>query len=98
MKRLFLTAIILFISASFVYAKSNQNGLPSLKFNGSKFNLFYSTKSPETGGYLNEYYKPNQTYASWTELMGVHHYPTAFYPIEHAKEFNEFLNQKGGGR
>lgn len=95
MKRFILTALILFLSIGFVCAKNKQNILPSIKFDGSKYTLLYSTKSSETGGFLNEYYKTNQSYASWTELIGVHHYPTAFYPIEHAKEFADYLKDKG---
>ena len=96
MKKLFILAgLILLFTAGFVYAKSDKFVMPSIKFNNAVYTLLYSAKSKETGGYINEYYKSNQTYASWTELIGVHHYPTAYYPIEHAKSFAEYL-QNGG--
>lgn len=95
MKNLFLILISIFLTAGIVYAKSEQTKMPSINFNGTNFTLFYSAKSPKTGGFINEYYKTNQTYASWTELIGVHHYPSSFYPIEHAKEFAEYLNSNG---
>ena len=96
MKRIFiLTGLLLLLITDFVLAKADVSAMPVLKFNGAKYTLMYSANSKETGGYLNEYYKANQTYASWTDLIGVHHYPTAFYPIEHAKEFAAYLNETG---
>ncbi|MCQ2743816.1 MAG: hypothetical protein MJ230_03350 [bacterium] len=96
MKRiLFLIAYILFLSCGFANAKSDDFNMPFIKFNGSKFSLYYSAKSFETGGFINEYYKHNQTYTNWNELIGIHHYPTAFYPIEHAKEFKDYLSEIG---
>ena len=93
MKKFFIiTGLVLLLTAGFVYAKSNKNAMPVIKFDKAKYTLAYSAKSDETGGYLNEYYKANQTYASWNELIGVHHYPRAYYPIEHAEEFAEYLN------
>lgn len=95
MKRIFVIICLLILTTGFAVAKCNKDSMPIVKFNGTKFSLLYSAKSTETGGYLNEYYKANQTYASWTELIGVHHYPIAFYPIEQAKDFAEYLNNSG---
>lgn len=96
MKRIFvLIGLVLLLTMGFVSAKAEKSTMPFVKFNGAKYVLRCSTEVKETGGYLNEYYKPHQTYASWTELIGVHHYPTAFYPTEHAKEFAEYLNESG---
>lgn len=95
MRTFILIIFTLMFAAGMVMAKSRVDFLPVIKFNGAKYTLMYSAKSEETGGYLNEYYKAHQTYASWTELIGVHHYPTAFYPIEHAKEFADYLNSTG---
>ena len=95
MKKIFIiTGLVLMLTAGFVCAKSIKTVMPVIKFDGTKFTLAYSAKSDETGGYLNEYYRANQTYASWTELIGVHHYPRAYYPIDHAVEFAEYLNSK----
>ena len=69
--------------------------MPYIKYDGTKFSLYYSAKSPELGGYINEYYKKNEGYASWTELLAIHHYPKSFYPIEHAKEFKAYLDDSG---
>ena len=93
MKRIFILTGLLLSTMGFVLAKADMNIMPVLKFNGAKYTLLYSANSKETGGYLNEYYKANQTYASWTDLIGVHHYPTSFYPIEHAKDFAAYLNE-----
>ena len=96
MNRIFvLIGLVMLLSCGFADAKSDKGIASPIKFNGTKFNLLYSAKSAETGGYLNEYYKANQTYASWTELIGVHHYPTAFYPIEHARDFTSYLESTG---
>ena len=96
MKKIFvLSGLILLLATGVAFAKSDKNTLPVIKFDKAKYTLLYSANSKETGGYINEYYKANQTYASWTDLIGVHHYPTAFYPIEHAKEFAEYLNETG---
>ena len=94
--KFFISVIFIFLfTVGVVMAKSDKLSMPVIKFNGSKYTLMYSAKSSETGGYLNEYYKSNQTYASWNELIGVHHYPSAYYPIEHAKEFAEYLTGSG---
>lgn len=95
MRTFILIIFSLLFTVGIVLAKSDRNIMPVIKFNGTKYTLMYSAKSNETGGYLNEYYKSHQTYASWTELIGVHHYPTAFYPIEHAKEFADYLTTSG---
>lgn len=97
MKRILFLLIIytLFLSCDLANAKSDDFDMPFIKFNGSKFSLYYSAKSSETGSFINEYYKHNQTYTNWNELIGIHHYPTAFYPIEHAKEFRDYLNEIG---
>lgn len=94
-----LTLIVsaLFLSCGYVCAKQDKKVImPAINFGGNKYSLYYSAKIAETGGYINEYYKPNQTYAGWNELIGVHHYPTAFYPIDHARAFKDFLNASGG--
>lgn len=94
--RIVISVVFAFLLATgIVFAKADKNNMPSIKFNGAKYTLKYSAKSDETGGYLNEYYKAHQTYTSWTELLGLHHYPTAFYPIEHAQEFADYLTESG---
>lgn len=96
MKKIFITVILLFLFCTgIVFAKNAKNELPVLKFSGAKFSLYYSAKSSELGGYINEYYKQNESYASWTELVAIHHYPNSFYPIEHAKEFKSYLAESG---
>ena len=96
MKKIFvLIWLVMLLSIGFADAKSEKSIVPPIKFCGTKFNLLYSAKSTETGGYLNEYYRANQTYSSWTELIGVHHYPTSFYPIEHARDFASYLESTG---
>ena len=88
MKRIFLVfftiLIILPVFASAV--------MPSLKFNGNKYYLYYSSKSPEAGSYINEYYKNGESYESWTELLAVHHFPNAYSPIDYAKNMSDYLS------
>ena len=97
MKRILLliTIICLIFVSGFCLASINDTKMPTINLGGVKYKLQYSEKSSQTGGYVNEYFKPNESYTSWTELVAVHHYPRAFYPIEHAKVFNDFLNLLG---
>ena len=68
------------------------SAMPSLKLNGNKFTLYYSAKSPEAGSYINEYYKNGENYENWSELVAVHHFPTAYSPIDYAKNMNDYLS------
>ena len=93
MKRVFILAIAVMLSFPiFAEAKSGKTNMPCVKFNGTKNNLLYSAKSPEVKSYINEYYKTSEGYTSWTELIGVHHYPNYFSPIYYAKTFREYLS------
>ena len=66
--------------------------LYSLTFNGLNYKLLYSEKTPEHSGYINEYFKSQENRNSWTEIVNIIHFPNAYSPIEHAKEFSEYLN------
>jgi len=90
-----LTVIFCFIFSNVVFAQSTEPEMPKIKLMGSKYTLYYSAKSQELGSYINEYYKEREGYSNWTELLALHHYPNAFYPIEHAKAFQNYLNEKG---
>ncbi|MCQ2754838.1 MAG: hypothetical protein MJ231_07305, partial [bacterium] len=46
------------------------------------------------GSYINEYYKPSETYTSWSELISVHHNPNTASPIEQAKALQKYLDNK----
>lgn len=89
--RKFLIVLILLITPLCVFAKPSKSIMPYLKFNGSKFSLYYSAKSPALKTYMNEYYKPSEGYTSWSELIGVHHYPNYYSPIDYAKSFRDYL-------
>lgn len=96
MRKIIVTVILLCVLVSgAVFAKDAEAVMPALKFMGNKYTLYYSAKSPELGGYINEYYKQRESYASWSELLALHHYPSAFYPIEHAQAFKGFLSENG---
>ncbi len=88
MKKILTFLAILIIGITPVFAKSNT----TFKFNGVKYNLLYSAKNPELGGYINEYYKPGETYNLWSEMVGVHHFPNAYSPIDQIIEFRKFLS------
>ena len=97
MKRIIILIflVIFSLTCGFAFAKSKKSEMPSIKFNGTPFHLYYSVKNKEYGGYINEYYKQNQTYTNWNELLAVHHYANAFYPIKHAESFSDFLSSSG---
>ena len=88
MKKIFSLVFILFLSTSIVAAKEKNY---SINFGGVKYNLLYSVKSSETGGYLNEYYKNGETYNRWSEMIGIHHFPNAYSPIEQVSDFKKYL-------
>lgn len=88
--RRFVSLFLVFI---FTISLVSAYSLPQLDIDGKKFKLYYSSKNPELGTYMNEYFKPAETYASWTELFVVHHYPNAYNPIEQAKFMREFLGE-----
>ena len=86
MKKIFVLLLLLIINISSVLAKDY-----SVNFNGEKFNLLFSIKNKDFGGYLNEYYKKGETYNIWTELIAVHHFPNAYSPIDRIRDFKEYL-------
>ena len=77
------------------FAEIQREAMPVIKFNKSEFSLFYSAKTADPASYINEYYKNNQTYSTWNELMALHHYPDAESPSEQAKVFKNYLTEKG---
>lgn len=97
MKKFLALIIILlcFVAAEGCAIAKQNDDMPAIKFNGTKYTLLYSAKSKELGSYMNEYYKQRESYASWSELIGVYHYPDAFYPIKHAALFQAYLDKLG---
>lgn len=91
MRRILLLFIL--FSLSFFNNFANAYTLPQLEFGGKKFNLFYSAKNHEIGTYMNEYFKPSETYATWSELVVVHHFPNAYSPIEQAMLMRDVLGE-----
>lgn len=89
MKKILTVAILFLLSVNIVTAKEKDNY--RVKFDGVEYNLLYSTKNPELGGYLNEYYKWNETYNNWSEMVAIHHFPNAYSPIDQVKSFREYL-------
>ena len=88
MKRIIISLVLIIITLPVLAITV----MPSLKFNNVKYSLYYSSKSPETGGFINEYYKFGETYENWTELIAVHHYPNEYSPIDLAKSMSAQLN------
>ena len=91
MKKILSIFFVLILTAQLTLAKSEDKNY-SLKFNGEKFNLLYSVKNEEFGGYLNEYYKTGETYNIWSELVAIHHFPNAYSPIDRISEFKSYLS------
>ena len=86
MKKLLLSIFIFVFSMQFCLAKEHV-----LNFNGSKYTLLYSAKNKDFGGYINEYFKPRETYNTWSEMIAVHHFPNAYSPIDRIKDFKNYL-------
>ena len=94
MKNFVLIITVIILGCGLCLAKSDKQVFPHVKFDGAKYTLFYSAKSKELGSYINEYYKKNQTYTTWNELIALHHYPNAYSPIDQAKEFKTYLQEE----
>ena len=97
MKRIFTTLLLslILLTQTCVLAKANKSDLPTIKFNKSKYELLYSSKNKETNSYINEYYKHNESYTNWTELLAVHHFKNSYSPIDQAKLLKEGLSSMG---
>ena len=89
MKKILLAVFFLMLVTTPVFAKKTNNY--HINFDGKRYNLLYSVKSSDFGGYLNEYYKNNETYNTWSEMLAVHHFPNAYSPIEQVKQFRAYL-------
>ena len=87
MKKILILFLILILNVSTAYAEK----VYSIHFNGSKFDLLYSIKNKDFGGYLNEYYKKGDTYNIWSEMVAVHHFPNAYSPIDRIKDFKDYI-------
>ena len=90
MKKIFLILVLMFYSQIAFCMGSDKNY--SIHFNGQKYNLLYSVKSQDFGGYLNEYYKQGETYNIWSEMVAVHHFPNAYSPIDRIRDFKDYLS------
>ena len=90
MKKIFVLLILILLNINIVLAERNDKNY-SIRFNGTKFNLLYSVKNKDFGGYLNEYYKKGDTYNIWSELVAVHHFPNAYSPIDRIRDFKAYL-------
>lgn len=84
----FLVVLLLSITPSFAQNINEHK----VKFNGEEFTLFYSVKSDDINGYMNEYYKRGETYNIWSEMIGVHHFPNAYSPIDKVVELKNYLS------
>ncbi len=89
MKKILSLAIVFMLCISTATAKEKDNY--SIKFNGEVYKLLFSTKNKDFGGFLNEYYKPRETYNIWSEMVAIHHFPNAYSPIDQVKSFREYL-------
>ena len=90
MKKILSLLIVFIFIAMPVFAKKTVDE-HYINFSGKKYRLLYSSKNPETGGYLNEYYTRGESYNLWSELVGIHHFPNAYSPIDQVKAFREYL-------
>jgi len=95
MKKILLIIIAVFLACGITYAKGKKTDMPSIKFNGGEYYLYYSAKDDKSGGYINEYYKANQSYTSWKDLIALWHYPNSYSPVEQAKKYREILSSDG---
>lgn len=93
MKKIFVLIFAVLICCSNTAIAKN-NKIYSLKFNGNKYRLLYSTQNQDFGGYLNEYFKRGETYNIWSEMVALHHLPNAFSPVERIQQFKSYLAEK----
>lgn len=90
MNRLLVFLFCLIFSINLTSAKDNLN---SVSYNGNKYYLKYSEKSKEHNGYYNQYFKQNEDFDSWTEMIAVQHFPNVYSPIDLAHTFREYLEE-----
>ena len=91
--RVIILFFIMLSSALITFAQNDiENVTPIIKFNHSKYALQYSNKNEQTGGMLNEYYKKSESYYNWSELLVVHTFPNASFPIEQANVLKEYVS------
>ena len=95
MKKFLSLILVMFLSCGVSFARNKKPNMPSVKFNGGEYYLYYSAKNDDSGGYINEYYKANQSYTSWKDLVALWHYPNSYSPIDQAKEYKELLSGDG---
>ena len=86
--KIFWIILILICSINPVFCKDTH----CLKYNGIKYSLQYSTKDKENNGYLNEYFKPGESYDNWSEMVAVYHFPNIYSPINQLESFRDYLN------
>lgn len=87
MKKIFISILLLFC-VGFAFAAEDY----SLKYNGTKYVLKYSVKNKENNGFINEYFKPEENYNKWSEMVAIHHFPNVYSPIDQTELFREFLS------
>ena len=87
-------SFILFLSLSIISTSAKDSENYYINFDGERYNLLYSVKNKDFGGYLNEYYKNGETYHNWSEMVAIHHFPNVYSPIDQVKWFKDFLNKK----
>lgn len=90
MKKILAIFVIFIMSVTSVSAKKADDNY-SINLNGQKYTLLYSKKDKEHNGYLNEYFKQRETYNNWSEMVGIHHFPNAYSPIDQVRLFREYL-------
>ena len=64
-----------------------------IKFDNVLYKLKFSAVSPSVKGYGNEYFKPNENFSNWSEMIGIYHYPNENNPLKYAENFDKHIEQ-----
>lgn len=79
-----LMAVVIVFFAHKVFAEE-------IHFNNAKYILKYSVYSPESKGYMNEYFPEKETPTNWTQMIGIYYYVDEKSPIKFAQQMDKTI-------
>ena len=89
-----LIVFLLFLSMHFInkniYAANTVN---NFLFDCEKYNLVFSSKDPNTKGYINEYLRQQDNLTKWSKMISLYNYPALKDPISTASNFETYYKK-----